>query len=403
MIGVAFLFALLFLINQVIFSYYKKKHSFFSYKLMNLLYIYHSFFYGFYLWYIQSNLSDSTTYYARVVEHEGSWLELFGTDTNFIHFLGYPFYQMGVSSFEMMMFLFSWFGYLGFVYAYLFFREKIPVKIKVFKIDFLTLILFLPNMHFWTVSFAKGAPIFLGLMMFTYAIINPKGRLTLLTLGSLIIFYIRPHVFMFVAVGAVVGYLSGKEKISLKRKLLITVGLVGTLLLVQDKILAVVNLQNSENIVEGFQQFSETRSEDLSRATSGVNMDSYPLPLKLFTFWFRPLFIDAPTAMGFIISFENLLYLLLFVKILKKDFLKFIKNSPSVVKMSAVIFMATSFAMTFVMSNLGIIMRQKSMVMYYLFFVIYYYLAQKKYSQIMRARRLKKEQEKARQQELATV
>ena len=46
--------------------------------------------------------------------------------------------------------------------------------------------------------------------------------------------------------------------------------------------------------------------------------------------------------------------------------------------------------MTFVMSNLGIIMRQKSMVMYYLFFVIYYYLAQKKYNRILRLRRLKK-------------
>jgi hypothetical protein len=38
----------------------------------------------------------------------------------------------------------------------------------------------------------------------------------------------------------------------------------------------------------------------------------------------------------------------------------------------------TSFAMTFVMSNLGIIIRQKSMVMYFLFFVIYYYLAHEK-------------------------
>ena len=52
------------------------------------------------------------------------------------------------------------------------------------------------------------------------------------------------------------------------------------------------------------------------------------------------------------------------------------------VKMSAIGFLLSSFALTFVMSNLGIIMRQKSMVMYFGFFVIYYFLAQEKWQQI---------------------
>lgn len=390
MVGVIFLFIFLFLVNQGIFSFYEKKHQFFDKKKMNLLYLYHTIFYGFYFWYSQNNPSDSKGYYETVRRHGGSWFELFGTDTHFIDFLGYPFYSIGLSSFEVMMFLFSWFGYLGFVYAYLFFRENIPVKIKVFNLDFLTLLLFLPNMHFWTVSFAKGAPIFMGLMMFTYAITKPQKRLFLLLLSSFIIFHIRPHVFMFVAVGAVVGYLSGQEKISLQKKLGISCALIGTLFFVQDQILAVVGLQNSEDIVGGFEEFAEGRSSDLSRkAASGVDMSSYPLPLKLFTFWFRPLFIDAPSFMGFVTSFENLLYLLIFIKVLKKDFIKFLLQSPSFVKMSAMIFLATSFAMTFIMSNLGIIMRQKSMVMYYAFFVIYYYLAQKKYNEILRQRRIK--------------
>ena len=122
-------------------------------------------------------------------------------------------------------------------------------------------------------------------------------------------------------------------------------------------------------------------------------MASYPLPLKFFTFWFRPLFFDAPGILGLITSVENLMYLLLFFKILKKDFITFIKNSTVVVKMSLVVFLLSSFAMTFVMSNLGIIMRQKSMVMYFAFFVIYYYLAQKKYDKIIRLRKLKRARE----------
>ena len=54
------------------------------------------------------------------------------------------------------------------------------------------------------------------------------------------------------------------------------------------------------------------------------------------------------------------------------------------VKMSAIVFLLSSFALTFVMSNLGIIMRQKSMVMYFGFFVIYYFLAQEKWQQIQK-------------------
>ncbi|WP_245984172.1 hypothetical protein [Gillisia mitskevichiae] len=243
-------------------------------------------------------------------------------------------------------------------------------------------------MHFWTASLGKGAPIFLGLMLFAYAIRNPKSRIITIIFGSLLIYYIRPHVFMFVAVGTVLGYMSGKEKISFWKKAFIYISLIGGLILVQDTILGVAGLEGSEDLVEGFDEFSEDRSQSLSNSGSGVDMSSYPLPVKLFTFWFRPLFFDAPGLLGLITSVENLMYLLLFIKILRKDFISFIRNSTVVVKMSLVVFFLSSFAMTFVMSNLGIIMRQKSMVMYFAFFVIYYYLAQKKYDKILRLKKL---------------
>ncbi len=391
MIGILFLIIIFFLLNQAIINVFQKKHTWFSRKKMNFLYFYHLIFYGVYSWYAYNNPSDSIRYWNDLNFFSGSWFELFGTDTTFINFLSYPFYKLGFN-YDMLMLTFAWSGYLGFLYAYLFFREKIPLKIKVFKkIDLLTLILFFPNMHFWTASLGKGAPIFLGLMMFTYAIGNPKGRIYLLILGSIIIFHIRPHVFMFVAVGAVTGYMSGKEKIAFWKKALISVTMIGSLFLLQDQILGVMGLQGSDNLIEEFEATSEKRSEDLGRAGSGVDMSSYPLTLKLFTFWFRPLFIDAPNILGIITSFENLIYLILFVKILKKDFINFIRKSPSMVKMSITIFLLSSFAMTFVMSNLGIIMRQKSMVMYFLFFVIYYYLAQKKYNKIIRRRKLRQQ------------
>ncbi|MCB7480610.1 hypothetical protein [Christiangramia sediminis] len=289
-----------------------------------------------------------------------------------------------------MMVLYAWFGYIGFVYAYLFFRENIPIKINVFKnIDFLTLVLFLPNMHFWTASLGKGAPIFMGLMIFAYAINKPKARIFTLIFSSIIIYQIRPHVFLFVAIGAVLGFMTGKEKISFWKKAMVYVAMIGGLVLAQDAILGVAGLQGSDDLVSDFESFSEDRSDDLSSSGSGVDMSSYPLPLKLFTFWFRPLFFDAPGIFGLIVSVENLIYLILFLKICRKSFFKFLKKSTIVVKMSLTVFFLSSLAMTFIMSNLGIIMRQKSMVMYFLFFVIYYFLAQEKYDKIMALRRKK--------------
>lgn len=394
MAGALLLIIILFLINQGFLNSYSKKHPWFSKKLMNSLYFYHLIFFGVYYAYALNNPSDSIAYFERP-QWSQVWFDYFGTSTTFIDFISWPFINILGFNYEMMMVLFSWFGYIGFLHAYMFFRENITIKIKVFKsIDFLTLLLFLPNMHFWTASLGKGAPIFMGLMMFAYAIRQPKSRWVTLLLGSLIIYYIRPHVFLFVAVGTVLGYMTGKEKISFGRKFMIYIAMIGGLIMVQDTILGVAGLEDSENIVSDFEAFSTERGGSLSESGSGVNMANYPLVFKLFTFWFRPLFVDAPGALGFIVSLENLIYLFLFFKILKKDFIKFLKKSPISVKMSITIFFLASLAMTFVMSNLGIIMRQKSMVMYFLFFVIYYYLAQKKYDRIIKLKRARNFREK---------
>ena len=361
---------------------------------MNILFFYHLFFAGVYYTYALFNPSDSKKYFERPTWY-GGWEYYWGTSTTFIDFLTWPFINVLGFSYEMMMLLFAWLGYLGFIYAYLFFRENIPIKIKVFKIDLLVLLLFLPNMHFWTASLGKGAPIFLGLMMYAYAIAKPKSRWFTLALGSFLIYFIRPHVFLFVAVGTVLGYMTGSEKISFWRKVMIYAVMIGGLVLAKDAILGMAGLSESEDLIEGFEDFSENRAQELSKSSSGVDMASYPLPLKLFTFWFRPLFFDAPGILGLIVSVENFIYLLLFFKILKKDFIRFLRKSPISVKMSLTVFFLSSLAMTFVMSNLGIIMRQKSMVMYFLFFVIFYYLAQKKYIRIMKMRRNRKAREEA--------
>ncbi|WP_246054279.1 MULTISPECIES: hypothetical protein [Antarcticibacterium] len=371
-----FIVPFLYVITIYIFKKLKERHSFFDIKLMKGLFFYHLAFGGAYYIYALFNRSDSRRYFSVPQKEGKQWLDFLGTETTFIDFISYPFINGLGFSYEMMMLLFTWIGFLGFVYAYIFFKENIPLKVKVFKkLDLLTLILFLPNMHFWTASLGKGALIFLGLMLFAYTIKKPQERIIGLLLGSLLVFAIRPHIFLLLAFGAVIGFLTGSGSISIKTRLSVCLVILAGLFLVQDKILAVVDLNGSENLIADFKEFTSTRADSLDNAASGVQMANYSLPEKVFTFWFRPLFFDAPGILGVIVSIENLIYLLLFLKLFRRNFVSFIKRAPVNVKMSLVVFITTSFAMTFVMSNLGIIIRQKSMIMYFLFFVIYHFLA----------------------------
>ncbi len=388
MIDFVFVFIILLVANQVLFKSLSNKFSFFDKKLMNKLYWYHLLFFVIYFTYATFNASDSREYYYTAEIPTEDLMILFTTGTKFIVFVATPFVQLGFSYITMML-IFSWTGYVGFVFAYLFFRENITINVKVFKkYDLLKLLLFLPNMHFWTASLGKGSLIFMGLMIFIYALRFPQKRIFALLIGGFFVYMIRPHVMLFLLVGVMVGILTGRSKIGFGVKFLVLVVSVVFLYVAQNAILGVANLESSENVVADFDQFASDQSQRLVTTDSGVDMSNYPLPFKFFTFWFRPLFVDSPGVLGFFSSIENLIYLLLFAKICNRRFLRFIVRAPYLVKTSLIIFVLSSFALTFVMSNLGIIMRQKSMVMYFGFFVIYYFLANEKF-EIMQKNQLK--------------
>ena len=382
MIDFVFVFILLLMANQLLFRGLSNKFAFFDKKLMNSLYWYHLAFFLIYFTYASVESSDSKAYYIDAGIVRENWTSLFLTGTKFIVFVASPLVQFGLSYLTLML-IFSWTGYVGFVFAYLFFKENITINVTVFKkYDLLTLLLFLPNMHFWTVSLGKGSLIFMGLMLFIYSITFPQKRIFTLLLGGFLVYMIRPHVMLFVLVGVMIGIVTGKSKLGGGIKILILAVSIAFLFSAKNSILSVAKLQNSENVIQDFDQFAAIQTGRLQTSNSGVQMSNYSLPVKFFTFWFRPLFIDSPSALGIFSSAENLIYLLLFAKIANRRFLRFIIKAPYLVKTSLIIFVLTSFALTFVMANLGIIMRQKSMVMYFGFFVIYYFLANEKY-QIM--------------------
>jgi hypothetical protein len=380
---IVILFLFLLFVNAIFLNKITAYYPILSRKLLSNLFYYHLIFFGIYYATTIFSRSDSIMYYIKASEI-GSYFDIFSeTGTSFIDNFAAIFVQFGLS-YESLMLLFSYFGYIGFVFAYLFFRENIPINVTVFKkYDLLQLLLFLPNMHFWTASLGKGSLIFMGLMIFAFSIKKPGQRILFLIVGAFFVYMIRPPVMIFVLAGFVIGLLTGREKLSVPFRITLVIASLLFLFYTQESIFAVLGLDSgSDSILNDLTDYANTQSDRLETSNSGVAMQSYSLPFKLFTFWFRPLFVDSPSILGIFSSAENLIYLLLFYKLIDKRFISFIRKAPYMVKMSAITFFSASYSMTFILTNLGIIMRQKTMVMYFGLFVVYYFLAEEKYNKM---------------------
>lgn len=369
MFGALLLIIFLFFLTQPILSNIQTKHKWLKAGLLNQLYWYHMFFGGVYYTYAQFNRSDSINYYYKTKNYWRNWSDAFSTGTDFMEWLAFPFIKYLSFNYEMSMFLFTWFGYLGFVYFYLFIKENLRFDSKLQGYDLITIFMFLPNMHFWTASLGKGAVIFCGLGFLVYGLSQPGKRIPHLLIGGFVSYMVRPHILIAVLIGVGVGLVLGKEKIPIYQKYLVVLIGIGFSVIMYDGIIGYLGY-DPDNFFVSFEEESALNSQRLRSSGSGVNMSNYSLPIKLFTFWFRPLFFDSPNVLGLIVSIENTLYIYLFSKIISKDFLIYIKQAPAMVKMSGVVFISISISMTYIMSNLGIIIRQKSQIMYFMLFVI---------------------------------
>jgi hypothetical protein len=326
-------------------------------------------FFGLVYWtYAYFNPSDSKQYYRSYTWYT-RWFETFEPGTLFIEWINYPFAKWLGFNYDMMMFLSTWVGFWGFVYFYCFMKENLRFNPKFEGWDAITIFMFLPNMHFWTASLGKGAYIFTGLALLTYGLSWPGKRIPHMILGGFVCYMIRPHILFAVLIGMGVGFILGREKVPTYQKYLAALAGIGMSIFVYEDLLIFLGY-DPNNVVESFEEESALNAQRLQSAGSAVDMANYSLPMKLFTFWFRPLFIDSPNAIGLVVSLENALYIYMFSRILKKSFIDYIRVAPGMVKMAGVVFISISISMTFVMSNLGIIIRQKSQIMYYMLFVI---------------------------------
>ncbi|SCX94470.1 hypothetical protein SAMN05192588_0373 [Nonlabens sp. Hel1_33_55] len=341
-------------------------------KIAKWLWIYHVSFGVIYWAYIRFGPGgDAFGYYnTGSVIDIGQALQAFyvhGPGTFGMHILNVlPAKLMGFFGLSM---IYTLIGYFAFLLYYDFFKNRIPFNSKLMGYNLFPLILFLPNLHFWSAGLGKDTILFFCIALFVHAMQDPKRYFVRIIFSLALSYLIRPHITIFLIISYGVAFILDGRLKAYQKVFLFSIALIGFILLF-DNILTYLKIE--ELNLETVDQYSDARLENTSRSSTGSGLDvsSYPLPLKIFTFLYRPLFFDINNALAVVASFENLILLVLTLKYLASKPFRAFKKGSYHIKALLIFLVLGAVSFSFILGNLGIMLRQKNMFMPALIFTV---------------------------------
>lgn len=331
--------------------------------LIKLL-IFHFFVGVAYYFFTKDNAGDAWGYWneARKMT-EAQFLNcLFNeTSTYFVYALNYiPSKILDMSFFSNTMF-FALIGYLGIVFFYYIVLKTIPYNSKLGRYSLFPLLLFIPNLHFWSSGVGKDTLLFFCIGAFAYSMLNILKRLPLLVFSILLSYLIRPHITLFLITAFGLAYLFDAKISSFKRVFFILV-LLGAGIAIIPAVMKFASIDNAS--IKTVDQRLSLQADILKQGSgSAVDMSSYPFPLKVFTFLYRPFFFDVNSVPGLVASFENLLVLVLTFKVCRFNLISTFKAAPFVVKALFFFLIIGTILFSLSLGNIGIMIRMRNMLL----------------------------------------
>ena len=216
----------------------------------------------------------------------------------------------------------------------------------------------------------------MGIGLFFFGISNIRSRWIAILVGSFIIYHVRPHIMLVMLISSGIGFMFTTKGVSLSLRILFLAGVGVALYFIYRDVLTLVGIDEEQILTQGLDLTH--RATELTKSTSGVDITSYSLPMQIFTFLYRPLFFDAPGLLGIIVSFENVFYVLVSLKLLNFAAMRFLITSNFLVKTAFFGFLTITIALAQIAGNLGLAMRQKSQVMILFLFVVISFLDNEK-------------------------
>ncbi|MEX2591325.1 MAG: hypothetical protein WD426_01035 [Anditalea sp.] len=348
---------------------------------LNYLLFYHFFFSLFYTYYILNFGGDSWGYWEftmeQVVVKDPTWMKYFGVSTTFILWVNYIPSKIFGLAYITGNILYGFLGFIGIRYLFVMTCKHFPTNYKFLNIAVFPTIFYLPNMHFWSSGVGKDALCFWGIAWFVFAIQNYKERWWQGAIALFFVYYARPHMGLAMLGGATMAIILDSE-IKRQYKFALFFLTMGGAIYFSDQTLMFLGMEDFS--FESIELLAESQIEFLNRGRVGsaVDLASYSLPMRVFTYLYRPLFFDAHNFVAFVSSFENLFYLFFTFFLLRNFSLEAFRDAPVFLKASIFMFIPVTFAFASSLSNMGITMRMKNMTIIYLILFIFYLMVYKK-------------------------
>ena len=336
------------------------------FSLLTLLHFAMTLFYYFYSLRFPDG-SDSTLYYLITLEFQGDWIDILDLRfaTSSIYFIcSLLVHLFGLHYFGCFI-IFSIIGLIGWTLI----LEVALDLIKPFRTSRWTYLLLLPQLHFWTCAIGKDSVCFLLISLIIYAW-HFKRPLWLMLLAIVPLAIIRVHVAGVVAVAFLLAALLSKRRYKLFTKAFIMAVSVVGLIFAFDRFLETTN---SENVLE-VASYAESFTETYSDTGSFVDLSHSPIIVKMGAYLFRPLFFDARNVLTLEASVENLFWLAFVFTMLALLFKRKKRFSIDWGQLGFPLLSALLLlvGLSYGLSNLGIAMRQKTMIFPFLLYGLLY-------------------------------
>lgn len=332
-------------------------------KHLRLLWCFHLLFSLIFYVYTRSNPADVNGYWRVAKESSLSDLGVYlskGLGTNVMYLFNYiPAHMLDLSIFSGIV-IYAFLSFLGIYYIYKIYIDLVPTNTNILGLYIFPLVLFLPSLHFWSAGPGKDALLFLSIYMFGYALIKIKARLFLVLMGAIITVLIRPHILIILFASFGFAHLFSMN-VNVWKRIFIFIFLAGVSIILLPTVLKYVSLDGLS--IESTLNRLDSQANSLSGDAIGssLNIQSYSLPAKIFTFLFRPLFFDSNGAFMLVASLENALLLFLTIKAFSFQPIQTYRNAPVVVKSFFIFLVLGAFLFSYSLSNFGIILRMKNM------------------------------------------
>lgn len=281
--------------------------------------------------------------------------------TGFMHAINYFPSKVLDLGFYVNTMLYTLLGFIGLSFFYIIAYQLTPFNSKYKGYQLFPLVFFMPNLHFWSAGIGKDTMLFFCIGMFSYGLISLSKRLPLVLLALLLSYAVRPHITLFLVVSFGLAYILGGD-ISKSKRFIFSFLLIGIGIAIFPTVMEYAKIE--EATVANFEEFSSSKVDLLSRSHTGSGLDisSYPFPLKVFTFLFRPLFFDINGLPAAVASIENFILMILsFTVLFKNKFRETFTNAPFVIKGLLLFALIGTLAFSQTLGNLGIMIRMRNM------------------------------------------